>query len=131
MSRLTIANAVRDALEAGFTYKDDLSNHGRKEHWRSVAHAVREGHDWEDDCDGYALTAAQLAVEDYGVPEADVAIVDVKTETGGRHLVCFISGPNETWVIDNRQRSIWKPAQLPYEIKRGLIIGEGRWRKPK
>lgn len=124
-----VAEKILTRLNAGFRYVSDLEQFGRKEHWRSAVDAVRKKAVWRDDCDGFALTAAQLAVEDYGVPEKDVTLVYC-TVDGAGHLVCFISGKDETWVIDNRSTAVWSPRQVKYNWISGLTIGESRWRKP-
>lgn len=128
MSRLTTAHTIHTRLNAGFRYKAE-----EREHWQSLADLVRAGATWSDDCDGYALTAAQIAVEDYDVPEKDVALVHCTVETGEHHLVCFLSDEASTFVVDNRQSGVWTPEQLErrgYRWIRGLTIGEGEWRKP-
>ena len=130
MSRREIAEAILARLQDGFRYTTDQEQFGKSEDWRSAIDAVRKKAAWRDDCDGHALTAAELAVEDYDVPKADVALVYCKTETGGGHLVCFLSSPTSTWVIDNRQRAIWSPGQIRYKWISGLTIGESTWRKP-
>jgi len=131
MSTRTVAAAIKKRLDEGFRWTSDSDTHAMLEHWQSMADAVRAEREWRDDCDGYALTAAQLAVEDVGLPERAVAIVECRTETGGAHLVCFVSG-KETWVIDNRMSAVWRPNEMRgYRWVRGLTIGEKEWRTPK
>lgn len=132
MSRRDTARRVRDRLDAGFRYAGDLDDKGLVEHWASHADAVRKAGPWRDDCDGYALTAAQLLVEDENVPTRDVLLAYCHTETGGGHLVCFVqdSVEGQTWVIDNRQREVWSWRDLRgYEWKSALAIGEKAWRQ--
>ena len=120
---MSVAGEIRARL-ARFTYKAD-----RGEEWRSLADLVRQGKDWADDCDGYALTAAQLAVEDFALPRADVALAMCRTETGGGHLVCLVTEGGTTRAIDNRQSAAWEWSTLPYRWISAMRLAEpGVWR---
>jgi len=120
---MSVAGEIRAKLKR-FTYRAD-----KGEEWKSLADAVREGKDWSDDCDGYALTAAQLAVEDHGVPRENVVLAVCKVETGEGHLVCLITEDGVTRAIDNRQASAWEWSTLPYKWTSGMRLSEpGVWR---
>lgn len=121
----TIAERVRRALDAGFTYRPDA-----EEDWRSHIEAVRTGQAWADDCDGYALSAAQCAIEDMGARPEDVAIAFC-TVGGIGHLACLITEGGVTRVVDTVQSAVWPWDQVQgYRWISAMRLSEpGVWRK--
>ena len=97
----TIADKVRAKLDAGFTYTPDDG-----EDWRGHIEAVRAGEAWADDCYGYALSAAQCTIEDFGVAPENVAIAFC-TVAGTGHLACLITEDDVTRVVDTASSSSW------------------------
>jgi predicted transglutaminase-like cysteine proteinase len=95
------------------------------EHWMSHADEVEAGQTFRDDCDGFALTCAELLVRG-GADEGKVSLVRCLTETGGGHLVCMADG----WLLDNRQRTAVRWEDIPYTWQKSMKMGEvGIWRK--
>jgi len=132
MSAKEVATKVRSLLEERFSYASDMAQYGVAEKWRNMAKLVRAKQAWQEDCDGYALSAACLAVEDFKYPEEKVWLVACTAESGVGHLVCFISDDKLTWVVDNRQRGIWSYKQLEglgYTWISALAIGADKWRE--
>lgn len=114
---MPVAEKVKARLSR-FRYVPD-----KGEKWRSLADAVRAGGEWKDDCDGYALTAAQLAVEDFNVPRENVALGLCQTETNEGHLVCLITEDGVTRVVDNRH-PVWEWSALPYKWVSAMKLSE-------
>jgi predicted transglutaminase-like cysteine proteinase len=108
-----------------FVYVPDKIQHPDYfDHWASHADAVEAGEIFRDDCDGFALTCAELLVRS-GQDKETVRIAMCKTETNEGHLVCVC---NE-WVLDNRQRFIKRWSTLPYEWISSMKMSEpGTWR---
>lgn len=95
------------------------------DHWMSHADAVEAGEIFKDDCDGFAMTCAELLIRT-GVDKEKTRLTMCKTETGEGHLVCVCDG----WVLDNRQRYIKRWDDLPYEWISSMRMDEpGTWRK--
>jgi len=120
----TVADKVRSRLDAGFTYKPDEG-----EDWRSHIEAVRSGHEWLDDCDGYALSAAQCAIEDFGVKPENVAIAYCLVGGAG-HLACLITEDGVTRSVDTASTAAWEWSSLGYQWISAMRLSEpGVWRK--
>lgn len=98
-----IAEDVFRAVKKHFRPKRD-----DEEFWTSHASAVMAKENFYDDCDGFALTCAELLIFK-GVPRELVSIVHCQVGEMG-HLVCGLQGPNTTWILDNLRPSIydWK-----------------------
>lgn len=94
-----------------FKYTSDKKNYDKPEDWRSHAKEVNEGKEFKDDCDGFALTCAELILEQ-GVDRERVMIIICKTEENEQHLVCGISIDNDpdygktTYICDNRNKTV-------------------------
>lgn len=116
------ADAVFVRLRSLFIWMADLVRWGVPEHWASHIDAYEAGLAIADDCDGFALTAAEALLRS-GVPPAQIWIVCCWTETGDYHCVCFAveikDGATVAWVMDNRQRSVWRHDRLPYRWDKG------------
>lgn len=101
-----------------FIYTPDDDQFGRED-WRS--HADEIDKPWRDDCDGFAMTCADLAVE-IGIPKERVRVALCSTEVGRRlkpspladHAVCLIDTENGTFALDNRQRRVEPWDRLGY-----------------
>jgi len=107
-----------------FIYVPDMEQFKQPEHWKSHADEVESGQVFKDDCDGFALTAAELLIRN-GVGIDKIRISACKTETGEGHLVCIADG----WLIDNRQRDIWPWNSVPYKWVSCMRLDEpGTWR---
>lgn len=122
---MSAAERVKARLDAGFRYKADAS-----EHWQSLAELARTGAAWSDDCDGYALTAAELLVKDEGLDPDAVAICFCKVRGAG-HLICLVTIGGTTYVVDNIQRAVWDWNRVAYEYVSAMRLGEKVWREIK
>ena len=111
-----------------FVYVPDKVQHpDRFDHWASHADAVEAGEIFHDDCDGFAMTCAELLVR-AGVDKSKVRLAMCYTETGEGHLVCIC----DTWMLDNRQRQIKQWDRVPYEWVSSMKMSEpGIWREAR
>ena len=89
-----------------FIYVTDKRNYMKEEHWTSHAKEVEEGKKFKDDCDGFALTCAELLIK-AGFAKKDVMAIYCVVETGEAHLVCGVHVDDETYILDNRERSVY------------------------
>jgi predicted transglutaminase-like cysteine proteinase len=99
-----------------FTYVSDQVNFGVPEHWTSHASSVRSGIPFSDDCDGFALTCAELLLE------YNPAIAYCVTKTGEGHLVCILN----SWVLDNRYPLPYK-LDSRYKWKQFMYMDDKKW----
>jgi len=75
-----------------FTYRYDSEQFpGVPDDWRSYADDVELGIPFQDDCDGFALTVAELLIR-RSVPADSVSLAICETETSTGHLVCMVDG---------------------------------------
>lgn len=107
MDVLRVAKNIHYKVHGLFTYEFDEKNYQMMEHWTSHAAEVNEGKPFVDDCDGFALTCAELLIE-AGVPKENVKAIICHTETGEGHLVCGIDYGNDTYILENRYRFVYK-----------------------
>lgn len=115
-----------DQVRSLFIYLPDKEQFPDKfDDWQSYAKQIEAGSVFKDDCDGFALTCAELLVKRL-FPAELIRIAMCKTETGEGHLVCIADG----FLLDNRQRDIWTWGQVPYEWISSMIMSDpGVWRK--
>lgn len=121
-----------------FTYVLDKKNYMVSEHWTSHADEVEENKGFKDDCDGFALTSAELLIRD-GVSKDDVMVCYVKCETGEAHLVCGCTIQTDkgkkTYILENRYKKAYdwedrKTGADAYEWIYFMKFSEpGKWRK--
>ena len=108
-----------------FIWTNDEEQYGVWEHWTSHADAIERDEIIRDDCDGFAMTCAELAVR-AGIEKSLVRLATCFVETGSYHCVAIVSG----WVLDNRQRFIIPWNSLPYRWDRSMKLSDpGVWRK--
>lgn len=95
------------------------------DHWQSHADAVARGEIFRDDCDGFAMTCAEMLLN-AGEDKSKINLAMCLTETGEGHLVCVFDG----WILDNRQRHVKRWDVLPYQWISSMKMSEpGIWRK--
>jgi predicted transglutaminase-like cysteine proteinase len=126
MNALIIREVLRE-VHRHFVWTADDVLYGVPEHWTSHADVVERGEVFRDDCDGFALTCAELLLRRGLLPE-NVRIGACWTETGEYHLVCVAHGV----LLDNRHRTThpwgavgyrWdKAARLSERTKTGRLI---------
>ena len=108
-----------------FDYVPDSVQFDRPEDWRSHADAVRRGERFQGDCDDYALTCAELLVED-GADPSETAIVYCKTENDVAHLACLY----RSWILDNRHDWPVDWSRIGYDyISAMYLSAPGEWRE--
>jgi predicted transglutaminase-like cysteine proteinase len=107
-----------------FVWAPDSETFGVPEHWTSHADTVEKGETFRDDCDGFALTCAELLLR-RGVPRASVRIALCWTETGEYHAVCIA----DDLLLDNRQRWTVPWTAARYRWDKSMSMDEpGIWR---
>lgn len=102
-----IIRSVFDKVRGAMVYESDKRVFGKSEWWKSWSEEVKsEEKGLRDDCDGFALTLAEMLVE-AGIPKENVAIVFCiafsGTEWEGGHLVTKVyDRAKENWfIVDN------------------------------
>lgn len=109
MPDLKTINEVFAVVRSKMVYASDSTVFGKTEYWKSWKDEIVQGKKpiIRDDCDGFALTMAELLLEKGFKPE-DVAICFCAIHQNGSkdleyHLVCKVRNPedNEWYVMDN------------------------------
>lgn len=127
---INICNSIQRKCWELFIYVHDNKQYMVEEHWKSHADLVEQGKRFRDDCDGYALTCAELLIK-AGVPRDRVIAVYCVTETGEAHLVCGVNTETTTYILENRYENVydWK-ARPRYQWILFMNFNEpGTWRK--
>lgn len=134
MPALNTLERIHHQLMSRFTWVADSERYQVREHWADHYDAFHAGQHIYDDCDGFAITAALIAKNDYEVSPAEIALQLCLTEVGLRkanppafdHIVCVI-GPH---VLDNRLRRVITRAQTGYLWERYMTLDNpGVWKK--
>ena len=128
-----IADKVHNLVESKFTYIHDDKQYMQAEHWTSHAEAVLADEDFQDDCDGFSNTCAELLIKE-GIDKKDVSVIYCVTETGEDHLVCGVAIEGKTWILENRYNKCydWAGSFKPgkYEWKYFMKFDDpGQWFK--
>jgi predicted transglutaminase-like cysteine proteinase len=136
---------TKDQLEAiqkkvwdKFTYIPDKKNYMQTEHWTSHADKVENDEKFKDDCDGFALTCAELLIKG-GISKDNVMICYVICENDEAHLVCGCTIETEagkkTYILENRHKQIynWDDRKSGPKAYKWLYFMKfskpGKWRK--
>jgi predicted transglutaminase-like cysteine proteinase len=132
-----VAREVHRQAVGNLDYRPDMTTTARPDDWRSHAWFILADprHRYRDDCDGCAITAAELALA-AGVPPEHVRIVMVDTKRRGDpqlidHMVCALGvNGDDPLIIDNCQPAGPVLAStLPYTWGAGMRAAEpGVWR---
>lgn len=130
MQTRELAESIHAKMWRLFIYVTDMKQYDMPEHWTSHAAAVNANQRFEDDCDGYACTAAELLVQ-AGVPKDKIKLIYCETETGEKHLVCGVSDDEDTYIIDNRYRLVyaWTTMKTYRWLYFTRLSESGMWRK--
>ena len=125
-----IADKVHSLVESKFTYIHDDKQYMMNEHWTSHAEEVLQGDNFKDDCDGFALTCAELLITE-GIDKKEVSVIYCETETGEAHLVCGIYSDGKTYILENRYGNVYDWKDKPkYVWKYFMKFDEpGQWFK--
>ena len=116
------AKSVLKKVQKYFRYKEE-----KQEEWKSHAEEVDAGQYFYDDCDGFALTCAELLSRE---EKEGVSIIICKAQGIG-HLVCGLTINGDTWILDNNKPYVyhWKEPR-DYEWLYFMKLSEpGVWRK--
>ena len=103
MSRL-INHKVDDLymkILSHFNWVSDEKQYGHDD-WRSHADAIRNDKDFSDDCDGFAMTCAEL-LDEMGYP---TRLVLCQTIDDIWHMVCGVGVDGVWYYCDNRSRFV-------------------------
>jgi predicted transglutaminase-like cysteine proteinase len=100
---------VLDRVHKLFTYAEEA-----KEHWHCYADEVERGERFKDDCDGFAVTCAEL-LKRQGY--TGISLIICLLEGGEGHLVCGVDDEKTTWILDNNYRVVRDWITLPYTWK--------------
>ncbi len=107
------ADRIHRLVESRFTYVHDNKRYMQNEHWTSHAAAVIDGQDFQDDCDGFANTCAELLIREPGIDKKDVSVIYCVTETGEDHLVCGLASDGKTYILENRYDYVYDWTSKP------------------
>lgn len=116
-------NDIHKLCIKNFVYTPDTEQYNLREHWTSHEDAVMQDMIWRDDCDGFAITAAVIALNE-GYNPTDIILAFVLTETDMGHLVCCIDNK----MIDNRQRSAIAAYMPHYKWIKGMNLKDKIWK---
>lgn len=119
---------IHKSVYSNFIYTSDKKNYDLMEHWTSHAKTVKEGKKFKDDCDGFALTCAELCIQE-GFERADVRIIMCQTETGEWHLVCGVNTGDTTYILDNRYSKPYRwSSKRDYNWHKSMNFAKpGKW----
>ena len=122
-----IAKAIHSRVWELFDYEYDIKNYRMNEHWTSHAATVNLGKRFTDDCDGFALTCAELLIE-ADVPRSRISIVYCHTELQETHLVCGVGTGKTTLILDNRFSRIYNWQNSNYKWNYYMTFEDiGQW----
>lgn len=98
---------VKRKIDRAIKWADDSDTIGLLEHWQSHADRILQDPNYRtrDDCDGFALTAAEM-LHKAGIPKEDIRLVYCTfKESGAGHLVTTVDDISQqcTWIIDNNE----------------------------
>lgn len=97
-----IINAMFDLVHANMRYQYDRVAFKKEEYWKSWSKEIKQGmRDIRDDCDGFALSFAEL-LREHGIASEHIAICYC-TINGEGHLTCKVynTDQQEWLILDN------------------------------
>lgn len=123
---MSVIDEIHKKVLENFRYTTDEEQYGLLEDWHS--HLTELDEEWKDDCDGFALTCAVLALEKEIDPSL-IRIIFCRVENKGEyHLVCGIDTEDDTRILDNRRTIVVSAGQLQYEWISSMRLSEpGVW----
>lgn len=95
------------------TYQKDIEHYGKSDHWVIPV----DGH---GDCEDISLMKQHLLSEQ-DIPSY---LATCWTETGGYHAVLLVDTDRGTFVLDNRQKTVWNYTDLNYTWNKRQIEGD-------
>lgn len=117
MSIKETCDQIKRMVDRAITWEDDRLTVNEIEHWQSHAQQILADENYRvlDDCDGFALTAAELCVH-YGIHPNSIRIIFCEVPDAGYHLVCSVddADENKTWVFDNNESRIRNWTNINY-----------------
>ena len=114
----TIAERINSDVNASVTYKTDLEQYGRPEHW---VEATTFG-----DCEDYALLKRQVLLK-AGFAPKDLHLACCWVETGAYHCVLLCRTDNGWFSLDNRFATPQIPSKCGYAWDKALNEETGKW----
>lgn len=102
------ARRAKTMTDQAITWTADQDTMGKPEHWQSHATRILADQTYraDDDCDGFALTCAELCIH-FGIDPTDISIMLCEIPGVGFHLVCLVDDLElqTSWVLDNNERT--------------------------
>ena len=118
MNNYSIAERINSDVNASVTYKTDLAQYGKPEHWIEA--------NTLGDCEDYALLKRELLLK-AGFARKDLHLACCWCETGEYHAV-LLCNTNKGWfVLDNRHSLPMIPKQCGYAWDKALDEVDGKW----
>lgn len=111
---------VNAVVNARTVYVPDTMKYGMAERWEDAGQNGNEG-----DCEDFAL-AKRTQLRALGWPQAALDLAICITEDGGLHAVLIARTDQGDYVLDNRQRDVWrwdKLADFGYRFEKVTIGG--------
>jgi len=115
MNSYSIVESINRKVNASVTYKTDLQQYGKPEHWCLPTDF--------GDCEDYALAKRQALLQ-RGWPNDRLGLVVCKTETGEGHCVLLVMTDKGNYILDNRYEWPMLPNDLPYKWESMLCAGK-------
>lgn len=113
-----ICTDVKRMVDKALTWETDEKTLNVIEHWQSHAQRIlaNENYRTSDDCDGFALTSAELLVHNQ-IDRGLIRIIFCRIPNEGYHLVCAVDDvdENKTWVLDNNESRVTDWNSINYE----------------
>jgi predicted transglutaminase-like cysteine proteinase len=99
-----------------------------REDWRDQSEDIIAGDIIRGDCDDFAV-CLWVNLSQFGVWSLDkISLIYCTVENGGGHLVCGYECDDTTYILDNRQRTVWDWSQLRYTWIKRRKASEKEWR---
>ena len=113
----SIAERINSQVNASVTYKTDLEQYGKPEHWCLP--------DKFGDCEDYALLKRAYLLEQ-GWDADKIHLACCWTETGDYHCVLLVDTDSGWYALDNRHSAPMPPSSLGYTWDKALRE-DGKW----
>ena len=112
-----LAERINSDVNASVTYKTDLEQYGKPEHWCLPTDF--------GDCEDYALLKRAYLLE-HGWDADKIHLACCWTETGQYHAVLLCNTNKGWYILDNRYQWPMPPKSLPYKWDKALRE-DGKW----
>lgn len=123
-------NDVCRLVHSRITYVPDRQTQGVPEHWQSHASRILESKLYmaKDDCDGFALTAAELlAIR--GFDRSRLVLEFCQAVPDEYHLALTVRDPTGDWLIDNNYKMPVRVRHTNYSWHKMMRLSDlGNWK---